>query len=538
FSNVVHLSFDKIYIMIYPSNREISLVEQKKLQWAKEKEELSKLNDSFSPFSSSTSRKIERTSIRTFYSNVDLSHKYRSEGESSVISTPHHYGDSRNDYYSHYEDLNERVRSPSLPPIDRAGKNRYTKQNIPSADEDTSGYLSDSANQCDSPDVWRNTERGRPRMRLPNEHRKTNDQSKMYDKNQRQRTIQRQYKSESQPIHLNNKKHEHYRDRRSLEDETDIEPETDVSAPNGYGIPSSNSSDVSRDFSVSPAYSNSVYRKHRDERAKWGDRGVTIGQFYDPAYNDVDKLGPVWLERGLHDTRDSGDESVTSYSFIRGQNAPIDAGTLAERATKRLKALEFQNAIKEQLAEREIQRKREIENRRIDERRQEELLKRQLELETKQAEQEQKKQREKMEKEIRKREILVQALEKAAEEAKIEKEKRKREKGITTACQDKADEKQILSEVDEKRPQDEEPTDLNKEPETNNEESKTPDNVENEQMEKNDQEKILIGSPIRLRKKNVQQKPKRSTKAFKEGPTSTDNIKSDLDGNFQIYNSL
>lgn len=62
--------------------------------------------------------------FRTFYSNVDLSQKYRSEGESSVLSTPHH-GDSRDDYYSHYEDLNERVRSPSLPPIDRGGgKNR------------------------------------------------------------------------------------------------------------------------------------------------------------------------------------------------------------------------------------------------------------------------------------------------------------------------------------------------------------------------------------------------------------------------------
>lgn len=43
-----------------------------------------------------------------------------------MLSTPHHYGDSRDDFYrhSHYEELNERVRSPSLPPIDRGGKNR------------------------------------------------------------------------------------------------------------------------------------------------------------------------------------------------------------------------------------------------------------------------------------------------------------------------------------------------------------------------------------------------------------------------------
>lgn len=54
-----------------------------------------------------------------------------------------------------------------------------------------------------------------------------------------------------------------------------------------------------------------MYRKNRDERAKWGDRGVTVGHFYDPVIKDGEGSGPVWLERGLHDTRDSGDESVT-----------------------------------------------------------------------------------------------------------------------------------------------------------------------------------------------------------------------------------
>lgn len=94
--------------------------------------------------------------------------------------------------------------------------------------------MSDSANQCESPDVWINTERGRPRLRLPNEHRKSIDNSKTLDKNPRHRSIQKQHKSESQSIQFNNKKHENvksYRGRRSLDDETDIEPETDVSVP-------------------------------------------------------------------------------------------------------------------------------------------------------------------------------------------------------------------------------------------------------------------------------------------------------------------
>lgn len=71
-------------------------------------------------------------------------------------------------------------------------------------------------------------------MRLPTEHRKSNEHAKTSDKNLRQRSIQKPYKSESQPIHFNNKKNENvnsYRGRRSLDDETDIEPETDVSVP-------------------------------------------------------------------------------------------------------------------------------------------------------------------------------------------------------------------------------------------------------------------------------------------------------------------
>lgn len=53
------------------------------------------------------------------------------------------------------------------------------------------------------------------------------------------------------------------------------------------------------------------YRKSRDERAKWGDRGVTVGHFYDPCGKEMSRSGPDWLEKGLHDsTRDSGDESV------------------------------------------------------------------------------------------------------------------------------------------------------------------------------------------------------------------------------------
>lgn len=52
----------------------------------------------------------------------------------------------------------------------------------------------------------------------------------------------------------------------------------------------------------------------KEERAKWGDRGVTVGHLYDPiARVEMEKSArnvPVWLEKGLHEMRDSEDESV------------------------------------------------------------------------------------------------------------------------------------------------------------------------------------------------------------------------------------
>lgn len=60
-------------------------------------------------------------------------------------------------------------------------------------------------------------------------------------------------------------------------------------------------------------------------RAKWGDRGVTVGHFYDPlesasvassSVRSADALGPDWLSRGRQSVgggagrADSGVESV------------------------------------------------------------------------------------------------------------------------------------------------------------------------------------------------------------------------------------
>lgn len=82
-----------------------------------------------------------------------------------------------------------------------------------------------------------------------------------------------------------------------------------------YGAPSSSSSsEAGRGYPTVYQRKQSSVNDRRvcEERAKWGDRGVTVGHMYDPLIQTDSKVadGPVWLERGINDSRDSGDESV------------------------------------------------------------------------------------------------------------------------------------------------------------------------------------------------------------------------------------
>lgn len=99
-----------------------------------------------------------------------------------------------------------------------------------------------------------------------------------------------------------------------------------------------------------------------------------------------------------------------------------------------MRALEFQTAIKEQLAERERHRLAEREQRARDERRHEELLQRQLEAERNAFEVQVRQQREQHEAEQRRQETMRAALQRAEEEARAEREKRKRERGLVLAA--------------------------------------------------------------------------------------------------------
>lgn len=308
------------------------------------------------------------------------------------------------------------------------------------------------------------------------------------------------------------------------------------------GTPSSESSVTSQDiFSVS-SYANSStidssinYQKSREGRAKWGS------YLFDSFAKDNNgnngrssrtTNGPVWLEKSLSEARDSEEEtmsiSVQSVSsFLRGQNAPVDPFILAEREAKRRKAMELQQAIKEQLEERERIKKLERERQWQQEKMEEERLARQMDAEKLRLEKEQQLQNEKLENERKKEETMRKALEKAALEAQMERERKRREKAL--ALQSSLDETISIQKIGERTeifiegfqkpltvppPEDEKPV----KDENGNEQLRVEDiqhtpvrphieslehNVNEDDEDEDDGETILIGTPIKLKKKNL-----------------------------------
>ncbi|XP_031348675.1 uncharacterized protein LOC116174820 isoform X2 [Photinus pyralis] len=188
----------------------------------------------------------------------------------------------------------------------------------------------------------------------------------------------------------------------------------------------------------------------RDDRAKWGDRGVGIGRFWDPheiKYSPEMRDAPGWVKRGLQgDTelvvsnsspaespeQDYGEQRpYTSSSvsqtrtYIRGQNNPVDPIELAEREKRRQLAKAHQEAIKQQLEEREARRQLERERRIIEEREEELRIERDKEIERKRREYENQIILEKHERERKRKEALEEAIHIAEKEAQEQKRKQK-----------------------------------------------------------------------------------------------------------------
>lgn len=167
--------------------------------------------------------------------------------------------------------------------------------------------------------------------------------------------------------------------------------------------------------------------------------------------------GPVWLEKSLSEARDSEEETMSVSvksdvrsisSFLRGQNVHVDPSVMLERENKRRKAMELQDAIKDQLRERELQKKIEKENKIREEKIEEARLNKQMQLEHERLQKEQNIQQEKLNNERKKQEVMKLALEKATLEAQAEREKRKRER--TLANQSSLDETISIERTGEK----------------------------------------------------------------------------------------
>lgn len=191
-----------------------------------------------------------------------------------------------------------------------------------------------------------------------------------------------------------------------------------------------------------------------------------------------------------------------SYSFIRGQNAPIDANTLAERTTKRMKALEFQNAIKEQLKEREAIKRLEHERILLEERRQEDRVRKQMEAEQLRVEAEQRKQQDKIDSEIKKQKAMKMAIEKARQEAEIEKARRRREShlNIESAANERNDESNASFDAPEYGDAVESIFENGR---TAIEAGTPSPTLHLGERVIDEGEKILIGTPIKMRKKTI-----------------------------------
>ncbi|XP_015379927.1 PREDICTED: histone-lysine N-methyltransferase, H3 lysine-79 specific isoform X2 [Diuraphis noxia] len=132
---------------------------------------------------------------------------------------------------------------------------------------------------------------------------------------------------------------------------------------------------------------------------------------------------------GSCDTLSSLDSNnVYNRTYLLGQNIPLTSEELAAREIKRQKAMELQEAIKQQLKERQLKKKEELEKKKQDDLVEERRIQRQQEIEKKRLEDELKRQREKELFDERKAKAMQEVLENAQKQAKEDKSKHMQKK--------------------------------------------------------------------------------------------------------------
>ncbi|KAJ8678637.1 hypothetical protein QAD02_014424, partial [Eretmocerus hayati] len=422
-----------------------SLLEQKRIQWAREREELARLSDTY------VSPKITtavHTTIRTYPSesrptltgmNHHLQPKYASTMSLRSLTSDASVSCSTslrelNFASASLSDLQDQAelerlsqrRSPSLPPI-------YTRDEYRYQPEPTRSRQSRTSYRC-------------PRV-VSRSH---------------------QHHHQCRPDIRDRYQHQHQK-HQWRDSGTNGAPEEREGETSGYASDTLDASGPQQQsqFATLPChvtYNNSdsamsgkswrnPYHTEENSLPPAGKLdNLKAGEFNRQRWGSVwgqetskDPPPPSWLERGLsrldhnsqvlvinHDSASSSNSSTTgslasdtNKTYLRGQNLPIDADILHEREIKRQKALDLQNVIKQQLEERERKRIEEREKKLEEERAEEERIQRETSIEKQRVEEEHQKQRDKEALKLKKSKLMQESIENAERQAKEDKRLRR-----------------------------------------------------------------------------------------------------------------
>ncbi|XP_076390526.1 uncharacterized protein LOC100876353 isoform X1 [Megachile rotundata] len=410
-----------------------SLVEQKRIQWAREREEMARLGGSWGLLKNNMNI---RTNIRTYQngSRMSLVETKDKQLSSKPFRATGHYGSTVSlkslatessgngstnlkcldcnggsliNLHEQPEVSQIRHRSPSLPPIYNKDQQQYVCQ----------GQQRDFANEG-----------------LHYRPEKTQQQRnhRLYDR-------------------YENSKNNHYASQgEEREGETSGYASDSVDAPvttesvlPGCKPPTAempektwqNPYQTTPESSLPPSRRLSDSRIGELNRPRWGS---VWGQ--ETARGDPPPP-PSWLARlGQssqvlvinHESASSSDSSTIgsigsdNKTYLRGQNIPVDADVLHEREAKRQKALELQNAIKKQLEEKDRQKKEDKERKLREERLEEERIKREREREKERFEEEQRRIKEREAVKLKQAEAMREVLKAAERLAKEQKKVRRK----------------------------------------------------------------------------------------------------------------
>ncbi|XP_029032751.1 myb-like protein X [Osmia bicornis bicornis] len=410
-----------------------SLVEQKRIQWAREREEMARLGGSWGLLKNNINI---RTNIRTYPSGSRMSLMETKDKQlsSKPFRATGHYGSTVSlkslatessgnsgtnlkcldcnggsliNLHEQPEVSQIRHRSPSLPPIYNKDQQQYVCQ----------GQQRDFANEG---------------------------------------LHYRPEKTQQQRNHRHYDRYENSKNTHYVSQGEEREGETSGYASDSVDVPASETGTVlpgckappqempektwQNPYQTTPESSLPPSRRLSDSR---------IGELNRPRWGSVwgqetargDPPAPSWLARlGQssqvlvinHESASSSDSSTIgsigsdNKTYLRGQNIPVDAGILQEREAKRQKALELQNAIKKQLEERDRQRKEEKERRLREERLEEERIRREREKEKERFEEEQRKLKEREAVKLKQAEAMHEVLKAAERLAKEQKKVRRK----------------------------------------------------------------------------------------------------------------